>query len=254
MFDGQAQFHPRKFLLRLAEIISTAGVKIYENSRAVDLEYGEKITVTAGNGKKVTADKVVIASHYPFYNKQGMYFSRLYTERAYILAVAAKEKYPGGMYINAENPSRSLRVLDTENGQLILVVGENHKTGQGTDMAEHYRNLVDFADKLFTVEEISYRWSTQDCMTLDGIPYIGFYKQNTPNILLATGFQKWGMTNSMAAANIIRDLIIEGTSPWQDVYNPSRMNILGSAKNFIVENADVAKHLISGKTAPLPRM
>lgn len=252
MFDGQAQFHPRKFLLRLAEIISTAGVKIYENSRAVDLEYGEKITVTAGNGKKVTADKVVIASHYPFYNKQGMYFSRLYTERAYILAVAAKEKYPGGMYINAENPSRSLRVLDTENGQLILVVGENHKTGQGTDMAEHYRNLVDFADKLFTVEEISYRWSTQDCMTLDGIPYIGFYKQNTPNILLATGFQKWGMTNSMAAANIIRDLIIEGTSPWQDVYNPSRMNILGSAKNFIVENADVAKHLISGKTAPLP--
>lgn len=251
-FENQAQFHPRKFLIPLAGIAANAGVKIYENSRAVDLEEGEKITITTENGKKVTANKVVIASHYPFYNKPGMYFSRIYTERAYVIAVSVKEKYPGGMYINAENPSRSLRGLDTEKGQLILVVGENHKTGQGTDMANHYRKLIDFADKLFTIEDIPYRWSTQDCMTLDGIPYVGYYKQDTPNILLATGFQKWGMTNSMAAARIIRDLIIDGSSPWQDVYNPSRMNILGSAKNFIVENVDVAKHLISGKIAPLP--
>jgi len=251
-FDNQAQFHPRKFLIPLAGIISDAGVKIYENSRVVDLEEGKKITVTTEHGKKVTADKVIIASHYPFYNKPGMYFSRIYTERAYIVAISAKEKYPGGMYINAEDPSRSLRGLDTEKGQLILVVGENHKTGQGTDMHNHYWKLIDFADKLFTIEDIPYRWSTQDCMTLDGIPYAGFYKQDTPNILLATGFQKWGMTNSMASARIIRDLIIEGSSPWQDVYSPSRKNILGAAKSFIVENADVAKHLISGKISPLP--
>jgi len=251
-FDNQAQFHPRKFLLRLAEIIGNEGVRIYENSRAVDLEDGEKITITTEQGKKVTANKVIIASHYPFYNKPGMYFSRIYTERTYILAIAAKEKYPGGMYINAENPSRSLRELDTKDGQLILVVGENHKTGQGRDMANHYRNLIDFADRIFTVEDIPYRWSTQDCMTLDGIPYIGYYKQDTPDILIATGFQKWGMTNSMVAANIIRDLIIDGSSQWQDVYNPSRKNIIGAAKTFIVENVDVAKHLISGKISPLP--
>lgn len=251
-FDNQAQFHPRKFLLPLAGIISEAGVKIYENTRAVDLEDGDKITITTEQGKKITANKVIIASHYPFFNKQGMYFSRIYTERTYIIAISAKEKYPGGMYLNAENPSRSLRGLDTEEGQLILVVGENHKTGQGSDMANHYRKLIDFTDTLFTIEDIPYRWSTQDCMTLDGIPYIGYYKQDTSNILVATGFQKWGMTNSMVAAKIIRDLIIDGSSPWQDVYSPSRKNILGSAKTFIVENLDVAKHLISGKISPLP--
>lgn len=97
-------------------------------------------------------------------------------------------------------------------------------------MARHYYKLADFAAKLFTVEDIPYRWSTQDCMTLDGIPYVGYYKQDSRNILVATGFQKWGMTNGMAAANILRDLIVKGSSPWQDVYSPLRKNILGSAK------------------------
>lgn len=251
-FDEQAQFHPRKFLLPLAKVISESGVKIYENSRVVNLEENGKITATTEQGKKVIADKVIIASHYPFYNKQGMYYSRIYTERTYIIAISAKEKYPGGMYINAEDPSRSLRGQDGENGQLILVVGENHKTGQGNDMAEHYRKLINFADNLFSIEDMPYRWSTQDCMTLDGIPYIGYYKQDTPNLLIATGFQKWGMTNSMVSARIIRDLIVDGSSPWQDVYNPSRKNILASAKSFIVENVDVAKHLISAKISPIP--
>jgi len=251
-FDNQAQFHPRRFLLPLAGILSNSGVKIYENSRIVDLEEGKTITLTTEQGKKIKAEKVIIASHYPFYNKPGMYFSRIYTERAYIIAVSATEKYPGGMYINAETPSRSLRSLDTAEGQLILVVGENHKTGQGPDTSGHYLKLIEFAEKLFTIEDIPYRWSTQDCMTLDGIPYAGYYKQDTHNILIATGFQKWGMTNSMAAAKVIRDLIIDGSSPWQDVYSPSRKNLLGSAKTFIVENIDVAKHLISGKISPLP--
>jgi len=251
-FDNQAQFHPRRFLLPIAEILSNAGVKIYEKSRIVDLEEGKNITLTTEHGRKIKAEKVIIASHYPFYNKPGMYFSRIYTERAYIIAVSAREKFPGGMYINAETPSRSLRGLDTEEGQLILVVGENHKTGQGKDLDRHYLELANFAEKLFTVEDIPYRWSTQDCMTLDGIPYAGYFRQDTHNILIASGFQKWGMTNSMAAAKIIRDLIIEGSSPWQDVYSPSRINLIGSAKTFIVENIDVAKHLISGKISPLP--
>lgn len=251
-FDNQAQFHPRRFLMPLAGIIGKQSVKIYENSRIVDLEEGDCITLTTAQGKKVTAKKVIIASHYPFYNKPGMYFSRIYTERAYVIAVSAREKYPGGMYINAENPSRSLRGVDTEEGQLILLVGENHKTGQGTNMAGHYLKLAEFAGKLFTVEDIPYRWSTQDCMTLDSIPYVGFYKQDTNNILIATGFQKWGMTSSMVAANIIRDLIVDGKSQWEDIYTPSRKNIFGSAKTFIVENIDVAKHLIAGKISPLP--
>ncbi len=84
-------------------------------------------------------------------------------------------------------------------------------------------------------------------MTLDGIPYIGHYTSNTPNLYVATGFQKWGMTNSMVSAMLIRDLMVNGKSQWQDVYNPSRSTILASAKNFVVENYNVADQLIEGK-------
>jgi glycine/D-amino acid oxidase-like deaminating enzyme/nitrite reductase/ring-hydroxylating ferredoxin subunit len=251
-FEDQAQFHPRKFLLPLAERIASDGVRIYENSRAVDLEYGDRITVTTSQQKKVTANRVIIASHYLFYNKHGMYYSRIYTERAYAIAFTAKEKYPGGMYVNAEDPSRSLRFQPHDGGELILVVGENHKTGQGDDLNSHYHELIEFADEVFSMKDLLYRWSTQDCMTLDSVPYVGLYQPDKPNLYVATGFEKWGMSNSMASAALLRDLIVKGESPWQEVYDPSRMNIAGQLKSFIVENADVAKHLIKGKLAPVP--
>jgi len=251
-FDAQAQFHPRKFLLPIAKKISESRVRIYERTRAVDLEEGDEYTIITDSRKKVTAKKVIIASHYPFYNKAGMYFSRIYTERAYIVAIKADQKYPGGMYINAEEPSRSLRGQISDNEELIFIVGENHKTGQGKDMVNHYHALIDFAASIFTIKDIPYRWSTQDCMTLDGVPYIGRYKADTPNLYIATGFEKWGMTNSMVSAIILRDMILDIENPWEEVYSPSRHNIMGAAKNFVVENADVAKHLIKGKISSLP--
>lgn len=250
-FDNQAQFHPRKFLLRLAEEIVKSGNQIFEQSRIVDIEDDNNYVLITNQGKKVTAEKLIIASHYPCYNKAGLYFTRLYPERSYVVAIKAKESYPGGMYINMEEPKRSLRSQRSDDGELILVGGESHKTGQGEDTIKHYEALIDYATKTFTVEDIPYRWSTQDCMTLDGLPYVGHFTSNTPNMHIATGYGKWGMTNSIASAMILRDLIIEGKSPWQDVYNPSRKTVLASAKNFIVENLNVAEKLIEGKILPM---
>ncbi|MGN9164193.1 FAD-dependent oxidoreductase [Tissierellaceae bacterium HCP3S3_D8] len=253
VFENQAQFHPRKFLLSLAEKISNKGVQIFEKSRAIELEEeNNKYVINTPQGKKIIAEKVIIASHYPFYNKKAMYYSRIYVQRSYILGIKAKEKYPGGMYINAEDPPRSLRSLPAETGELILVVGENHKTGQGKDTNKHYESLVDFANEVFTVESIPYRWSTHDCMTLDGLPYVGHFDSETPNMYIATGFGKWGMTNSIASSMILRDLIINNENPWKDVYNPSRKTIASSTKNFIVQNANVASQLIDGKLSNLP--
>lgn len=251
-FDDQAQFHPRKYLIALADIITNNGVQIFEKSRAIDIEKNHDYIITTEQGKKVTAQKVIIASHYPFYNKHGMYYSRIYSERSYVVAIKAKEKYPGGMYINADEPARSLRNQNTEDGEIILVGGDHHKTGQGKNTIKHYEALVDFANSIFTVEDIPFRWSTQDCMTLDELPYVGQFTSNTPNLYVATGFKKWGMTNSMASAMILRDLIVEGKSPWQDAYNPSRQTIIPSAKNFILENVNVAEQLLDGKLSQLP--
>ena len=246
-FENQAQFHPRKYLLGLAKEINNNGSHIFEKSRVVDIEEGINYILTTAEGKKVTSEKVIIASHYPFYNKAGLYFSRIYTEMSYVVAFRAKEKYPGGMYINAEEPARSLRSQNSEDGELIFVGGDHHKTGQGVDTIKHYEALIDFAAHNFEVEDILYRWSTQDCMTLDGIPYVGHYTSKTPNLYIATGYGKWGMTNGMASAMLLKDLIIKEESPWKEVYNPSRRNLASSAKKFISHNFNVAVNLLEGK-------
>ena len=253
-FDNQAQFHPRKFLLPIADKITKNGVQIYEKTRIVSIEENENgsYCLITNQGNKVTAEKIIIASHYPFYNKPAFYFTRIYPERSYVVAIKAKENYPGGMYITAEEPGRSLRSQMTDQGQLIFIGGEHHKTGQGEDTTTHYEKLIDFANQTFTVEQIPYRWSTQDCMTLDDLPYVGQFTSKKPNIYIATGFGKWGMTNSIASAMIIRDLILEGKSPWQDVYNPSRHTIAASTKTFVVENLNVAGKIVQGKLSLIP--
>ena len=163
------------------------------------------------------------------------------------MAIKAQEKYPGGMYLTAEDPTRSLRNQPFEQGELILVGGENHKTGQGVDTTLHYEALINFANANFTVEDIPYRWSTQDCMTLDNLPYVGHFTAETPNMYVATGYGKWGMTNSMASAMLLTDLILKGSSPWQEVYAPSRQSTGASIVTFISQNVNVAKELIKGK-------
>lgn len=246
-FDGQAQFHPLKYTISLAKIFTENGGKIFENTRAVEIGSDNGFTVITQQGNKITAGILVIASHYPFYNKHGAYFTRIYQDRSYVTAIKAAEPYPGGMYINAEKPTRSLRSQKTDDGELILVSGAHHKSGQCEDTWGKYGELFDFANPCFTITDIPYRWSTQDCMTLDNVPYVGNYTADTPNLYITTGFGKWGMTNSMASGMLLRDLIIKGDSPWKDVYNPSRKTIAASAVSFFSENLNVAKNLIGGK-------
>lgn len=250
--DNQAQFHPRKYLLELQREIPGDGSYIFENTRIMDVKEGKPCILIAENGKTITALKVILASHYPCYDGRGMYFTRLYPDRSYALAVKISEKYPGGMYISAEDPARSLRSTVNNGEELVIIGGEHHKTGQGENMNSHYINLKNFAEDTFTVTDIPWRWSTHDYMTPDDSPYIGNLTSQTPDIFVATGYKKWGMTTGTAAAIILRDLIVTGKSPWADIYYPSRFNPSASAASIIKENADVAKHLIKGKLSVPP--
>lgn len=253
-FDQQAQFHARKYLLALVPKILDKGGQIFEQTRVVDLDGAGDgpYTLITAKGNKVTAPHVIMAAHYPFNFFPGLYFTRLYTERAYAVVAKAQEKFPGGIYINAEKPDRSLRSLPTPEGERILIVGEKHKTGQGENLRQRYENLMDFAEQLFTVEDFPYRWSAQDCTSLDDIPYIGRMSSQSPNLYVATGFRKWGLTNSTVSGLLIRDLIVKGESPWEEVYSPSRTATLSTAAQFAVQNADVAANLISGKLEDVP--
>ncbi len=251
-FDGQAMFHPRKYLLPLAATIPGDGSAIFENTRAVDLHEGSTCSVILENGGKISAPIVVLATHYPFYDRHGMYFGRLYPVRSYVLGLYIREDFPDGMYINAESPSRSLRWQPDEGRKLVLAGGEHHKQGHESDTWKRYENLLDFAREVFTVESVCYRWSAHDYKSMDDLPYAGYLTKEKQNIFVATGYRKWGMTNSTASAFIIKDLILRRENPWAQVYSPSRSTAGSSVKNIIIENADTAANFIAGHLSGHP--
>lgn len=246
-FANQAYFHPRKYLLALAGLIAGKDCEIYENTRAVDIREGSPNIVVADNGRKIRAKYVIQATRYPFYDKPGLYFARVYPQRTYLMALRINGTFPEGMYISAEEPTRTLRPHTGSDISVMLVGGENHKTGHGKNLHNHYEIIRDFAKPMFDIESIPYRWSAQDYTAMDEIPFIGPMTSGRDSIFVATGYDKWGITNGTAAAMIISDLITKGASPWEEVYSPSRFTPGASAKNFLKENLDVAVKLISGK-------
>lgn len=244
---NQAQFHPVKYLRHLVEEFTKLGGTIYEHTTAVDIEEGNKPRVTTRDGFKVSCQHMIVCSHTPFYDVKGFYFSRLSISRSYVLAVKTEQEFPGGMYINVEQPTRSLRYTEMNGERLVLFSGDRHKTGHDKNPHQHYEALEDFAEKTFGIKEIPYRWSAQDPATLDKIPYIGNYSATLSNIYVATGYRKWGMTNSTNAARLMTDLILERDNPYKDVFDPSRFHADPDVKKFISVNAQVAKELVKGK-------
>lgn len=252
-FEDQAQFHPVRFLSVIADEAERSGARLYERCRAVEVETQDGAwAVLTESGQKVVADRVVIASHYPFYNKPSLYFTKFKVERSYIVAVRVKETYPGGMYINCEEPARSVRCHHDGQGEWVLCGGESHRVGQMDDTEGCYAAVRAFASDLFTVVDAPLHWSAQDPTTLDGIPYIGRYSEDKEGLYIAAGFGKWGMTNGIAASTVLRDLIIDGDSPCAPVYNPSRGTVIASAKSFATGAVNVAFHLAKGKLATVP--
>lgn len=247
-FPGQAQFHPRRYLLALAEKIPGDGSYIFENTRVMDLQQeGTNTVLLTAENRHITAKYVFLASHFPCCDKGGMYFTRLYPMRSYVVAALIKEPCPRGMYITAETPGMSIRHQLLDEGDAVLFGGESHQTGQGKDTREHYKKIFKYAADHFAIKKVLYHWSTQDYDTPDSLPFAGQLISSTPNVFMASGYRKWGFTNGTASAMIIRDLIIKGSSPWQDAYNPQRFTPAASSATFIRENLDVAKNLIKGK-------
>ncbi|PGS03504.1 FAD-dependent oxidoreductase [Bacillus pseudomycoides] len=243
----QAQFHPLHYLKNLVEQFIEAGGTIYEQTTAIDIEKGFYPQVITKDGHRITCGYVVSCSHFPFYDANSFFFTRMYAERSYVLAIKAKKDYPRGMYLSIDTPTRSLRYTTVNGEKIILVGGESHKTGQGINTMLHYEALHSFAEETFGIDAIPYRWSAQDLITLDKLPYIGHINENNPNIFVATGYRKWGMTTGTAAAQLLKDSITKIDNPYKELFAPSRFHADPDIKTFVSQNLDVAKHLIEGK-------
>lgn len=251
VMKNQAHFHPVKYLIALLKEMESLGVKIYENTTASDIheeKEDKKAIVKTENGHDVKGNFVACCTHFPFFDGMGFYFTRMMAERSYVLAVKTKDKFPQGMYLSVDETVRSYRSILQDGEHVVLVGGESHQTGQGIPTHQHYEALLKEAKKSLNLERVMYRWSAQDLITLDKVPFIGKLTHKHDNIFVATGFRKWGMTTGTLAAHIIRDHIMDRENEFADLYKPQRFQADPSdIKQFVKENSDVAKHFVSGK-------
>lgn len=231
-FPRQAQFHPLRFLAGIAE-----GLQIYENTKVLELLPNRAVTERG----VIRAEKIIVATHFPFLNKHGSYFLKLYQDRSYVLALENAADV-NGMYIDATPHGLSFRNYK----DLLLLGGGGHRTGKH---GGGWDELSAFAAKYYPRAKEVARWATQDCMTLDGIPYVGRYSKRTPDLLVATGYNKWGMTGAMAAATMLTELVQDRDIP--EVFSPSRSilhpqlvkNGVGAVVNLLTPTVPRCPHM-----------
>lgn len=233
-FDQQAQFHPLKFAAAMAEKL-----RIFEHTKVLELAPGRAKTSRGA----IRAEKIIVATHFPMLNKHGGYFLKLYQHRSYVL-VLKDAPLIEGMYVDEAKTGLSFRRY----GDLLLLGGGGHRTGK---RGGNWRELERFAAEHFPKARITAKWATQDCMTLDGVPYIGQYSGNTPDLYVATGFNKWGMTTSMVAATVLCDLVQGKEHPWTQVFQPSRTSL---RPQLAVNAVEAAISLLMPTTPRCPHM
>jgi glycine/D-amino acid oxidase-like deaminating enzyme len=233
-FKNQAQFNPLKFVKGIVK-----NLNIYENTKVLSFDGKSYVT----NGGKITANKTIVATHFPIFNKFGFYPIKLYQDRSYVIALQ-NAKTVDGMYID-ENPiGLSFRMYN----DLLLLGGGAHRTGKE---GGNWKELTKFKNRFYPASKEVTRWATQDCMSLDGIPYIGQYSKTAPDIFVATGYNKWGMTSSMVAANLLCDLVMGNENEYSTLYSPARKlfqpqlftNIIESTINLLNPTIPRCPHL-----------
>ena len=233
-FPNQAQFNPMKFIAGIA-----GELNIFENTFVREMK-GTDVVTDKGT---ITADKVVCATHFPFINKHGAYFLKLYQHRSYVIALDNAPDV-GGMYVDDSNAGMSFR---NYNG-LLLLGGGGGRTGKYSGSWDFLR---DFANMHYPDAEEKYFWAAQDCMSLDGVPYIGQYARSTPNFYVETGFNKWGMTGSMVSAMIISDMITGRENEYADIFNPSRRIL---KPQLLINSAEAIANLLTPTPKRCPHL
>ena len=216
MYENQAQFHPRKYLLGLAENLDGGGCYIFEKTRALTINEGDIKEVITDRGS-IMADNVVVTTHTPVYDPDHLK-NHLTPARSYVIGLYINGKFPDGMFIDFD-PVHTYRTTPTPRGKLIIVAGE-HSNLNVIDMNEYYMRLENYARQHLDVKSIEYRWSSHDSVSDDGLPMIGM--TSSEGIYVATGFGFWGMNNGTTSAMIISDMIEGNKTHLKDIFSPLR--------------------------------
>jgi nitrite reductase/ring-hydroxylating ferredoxin subunit len=245
-FEGQAQFHPIRYLAAMAEAVHGDGSAVYEQSRVLEVEEGEPCRVATERGV-VSARDVVIATNLPILDRGGFFAKAFPKMHAVLTAQIGEEGAPDGMFLGVDDPELSVRTHRDERGLMLISDGRAFKTGHEADVEGVWRELEATVRRWFDVRAIEWRWANQDYQTMDGLPYVGRQSSGAGRVWVATGFNHWGMTNGMVAAQILRDGILGRANAWAELYRATRVKAGTSAPAFLKENLDVARHWVGDR-------
>lgn len=216
-FDNQAQFHVRKYLLKLAELINSDGSCVFEHTKALDIQAkGDARQLITDKGT-ITASDIVVATHNPFYDPDGDY-KDLDEFKDYALGMLINEESPQGGFFSTGKDPHSIRYQPTSEGD-VLVVGKGEAGMEASTPEEVYQLMKEDYGKKFTIKRVAYQWFTEDFATKDGASYIGQLSRNDDHIYVATGFNGWGMTNGVVAGMILSDRITGKYNEWSDFFD-----------------------------------
>ncbi|NLC16605.1 MAG: FAD-dependent oxidoreductase [Clostridiales bacterium] len=236
-FENQAMFHPMKYLHGLAQAATNHKVKIYEDTRVIDVQNNYCLTE---DGRKITAQNFVIATNFPIINFKGLYFARIIQHRSYNGAYKTTKSL-SGMWNNIDSEAYTYRKFE----DMVIVSGQSHQCGHDMD-TPHYKNWQNHVNKIFEDNQAVAKWSAQDSLSPDNLALVGNLTKNEKHLYIMTGFNKWGMTSTNIAGRIIADLIAGQKNPYAEIYSPSRKLAMGPIGKTLWNNIKMVGSLIGG--------
>lgn len=233
-FSNQAQFNPLKFVSELCKDLN-----IFENTFIYEIR-DNRALIDSG---EINAKKIIVTTHFPFINKHGSYFLKLYQHRSYAIALENSPQI-NGMYVDENKKGMSFRNY----GKYLILGGGSHRTGQ---KGGSWNEIRDAAARFYPESNEKFHWAAQDCMSLDSIPYIGHYSKRMNDLYVATGFNKWGITSSMVSAMLLSDMVVGKKPDWAEVFNPSRSII---TPQLAVNAFEATVNLLTPSTKRCPHL
>lgn len=243
-FERQASFHVREYLLPLLGELAEGGCLLFEDTTVLEVKEGEPCTVHTEYGD-IAASEVVLATHAPL--TRFALQTKIAHYRSYALALSVDGPAVEGLFWDTATPYHYLRsAVSTVAPEPVLIIGgEDHKTGSDEATEARYEALLNYARARFDVKGIVARWSAQIIEPVDGLPFIG--RGGSEHVHVATGYSGNGMTFGTMAAMIMSDAVLRRMNPWSELFDASRIKPLAAAKAYIRENADVAMHLVGDR-------
>jgi glycine/D-amino acid oxidase-like deaminating enzyme/nitrite reductase/ring-hydroxylating ferredoxin subunit len=245
IFPDQAQFHPLKYLQGLLQAYLAAGGVVSENTLITGIEANEGIHIAESATINIHAKAVVYATHMP--PNINLFNFECAPYRSYVIAVKLKSgSYPDALIYDTQEPYHYVRTHTIEGQELLLVGGNDHKTGH-EDSEKSFADLEKYIRKYYNVSSVKYRWSSQYYVPVDGLPYIGQMPLAAEGIYCATGYNGNGMMLGSIAGKILSDLVRKRPNKYEDLFSPSRIKPIDGFSEFVKENADVAYHFVADR-------